>query len=140
MNTEKFVRVTMLFKKNPNMSDEKFNEYWTHIHGPLCIDWMKKYGILKCTQKHINKDGMQYLATTLPTWPLSTFDAIEDFYVRELKDFTDAILDDFYQRTLLPDAGVFADAASIFLSVGDDYIIIDDGKVVEQHERDYHCA
>ncbi|KAK6500988.1 hypothetical protein TWF506_003746 [Arthrobotrys conoides] len=138
MNTEKFVRITMLFKKNPNISFEKFHEYWAHIHGPMCVDWMKKYGILRWAQNHINKTGMEFVAKTLPSWPLTTFDAIEDFYVRDLKDFTDAISDDFYQTTLLPDAGVFADAASIFLAVGEDYLVIDDGKLVGDHERDYH--
>ncbi|KAK6517574.1 hypothetical protein TWF281_004224 [Arthrobotrys megalospora] len=140
MNTEKFVRVTMLFKKNPKMTDEKFKEYWAHIHGPLCIDWMEKYGIKRCVQKHVDKSGMQFIAKNLPDWPLSTFDGIEDFYVRDLKDFTDAILDDYYQKTLLPDAGVFADATSIFISVGQDFVLVDDGKIIGQHERDYHCA
>ncbi|KAK6346620.1 hypothetical protein TWF696_006740 [Orbilia brochopaga] len=140
MNTEKFIRVTMLFKKNPNFSDEKFHEYWAHTHGTLCIDWMKRYGIIRCNQGHVVKTGMQFVENKLPGWPTAQFDAIEDFYVRELKHFTDAILDDYYQKVLLPDAGVFADCASLLLLVSEDYILLDDDKVVEHHERSYHVS
>ncbi|KAJ6263438.1 hypothetical protein Dda_2001 [Drechslerella dactyloides] len=137
MSMEKLVRITIVFKKNPSLSDEQFHEYWAHTHAPLCTDWLRKFGIIKYTQHHLHKTGAEFIEKTLPGWPTASYDGIEDFYVRELKQFTDAILDDHYQKHLMPDGGVFADFASIFIVVGEDYVVIDDNDVVEKHERDY---
>ncbi|KAF3099027.1 hypothetical protein TWF569_009255 [Orbilia oligospora] len=140
MNTEKFIRVTMYFQKKPGMSDDEFNEYWSHIHGPLCIKWMQRYGVIRCAQKHINKPAMKFLKDNLPVFPLSKFDGIEDFYVRDIKDFTDALGDEEYKKILSPDAGKFIDTPSLFLSVGEDYVLIENGEVQQSHEHDYHSS
>ncbi|KAK6352003.1 hypothetical protein TWF718_005152 [Orbilia javanica] len=140
MDTEKFIRITLYVQKKPGMTDEKFNEYWAHIHGPLCLEWMKKYGIVKCAQKHINKTGTQFLKETLPFLPLSSVDGIEDFYVRDIKDFTDAFADEEYKKLLAPDAGEFIDAPNMFVSVGEDYVLIENGDIKKQHQRSYHCV
>ncbi|KAK6527430.1 hypothetical protein TWF694_004419 [Orbilia ellipsospora] len=137
MEIEKLVRITIIFKKNPDISDAQFHEYWAHTHAPLCTEWMKKHGIVKHTQYHLHKSGTDFISERLPGWPTAAYDGIEDFYVHKLEDFADALLDEYYQENLMPDGKVYADFASVFIVVGEDFVVIDDTKVVEQHERDY---
>ncbi|KAJ9608854.1 hypothetical protein H2200_006625 [Cladophialophora chaetospira] len=46
----KVLRVSMYLKKKPGLSQEEFNRYWSHVHGPLVRPLVEKYGILKYTQ------------------------------------------------------------------------------------------
>jgi hypothetical protein len=46
----KVMRVSMYLKKKAGMSQEEFNHYWSHVHGPLVRPLVEKYGILKYTQ------------------------------------------------------------------------------------------
>ncbi|KAF3910468.1 hypothetical protein ABW20_dc0108495 [Dactylellina cionopaga] len=129
MSSEKLTRVTMLFKKQPDITDEKFHEYWLETHAPMCIDWMKKYGILKYNQNHISKQGLTDIHSALG-WPTASYDGIADFYVRELKHFTDAVADDYYKTVLIPDGAIFADYSDFSLTVGEEYVCLDDLKPV----------
>ncbi|KAK6510266.1 hypothetical protein TWF481_004983 [Arthrobotrys musiformis] len=129
-----------MFKKKPGMSDEKFNEYWAHIHGPLCIELMQKYGIIRNAQLHVNNAKMQFIKEHTPAFQLSEWDGVEDFYVRDLKNFTDLLSDEEYKSILAPDAQRFVGGPEMALLVGEDYVLLDNGKVQEQHENNYHCS
>ncbi|EPS42287.1 hypothetical protein H072_3757 [Dactylellina haptotyla CBS 200.50] len=140
MNTEKLVRVTMLFKKNPDLTDAEFHQHWAHTHAPLCTEWMKKYGIIKYTQNHIAGDLVDGLRTAVSWAQTAPYNGIADFYVRDLKHFTDAVADEYYMRVLVPDGAVFGDMATGVLTVGEDYMVVDNNQIIQDHERDYYIS
>jgi hypothetical protein len=43
MSTENLIRVTVLAKRNPDLSE-------ANKHGPLITSWLQKYGVIKYTQ------------------------------------------------------------------------------------------
>ncbi|KAK6533660.1 hypothetical protein TWF694_002593 [Orbilia ellipsospora] len=137
MDTEKCIRVTMLFKKLSDLSYEQFHEHWAHTHAPLCTKWMQRYGIVKYTQNHIKKSLLKGLVDAVGWVKTADYDGIADFYVRDLESFTNAIADDYYINVLVPDAGLFSDMSNCLLTVGEDYLVVDDSKVIEKHQRDY---
>ena len=63
------------------------------------------------------------------------YDGMADFYVHKYEDFEAAFLDPEYQERIRPDELRFVDMDSIALTVGVEYIPVDDGKLVEKHER-----
>jgi hypothetical protein len=50
MSTGKPIRVTVLAKRNPKLSEAEFHAYWENKHGPLITSWLQKYGVMKYTQ------------------------------------------------------------------------------------------
>ena len=69
--------------------------------------------------------------------PLLKYDGMGDFWVRKYDDFEAAFLDPEYQEKIRPDELKLIDMDSIAVTVGVDYVAIDDGKVVEKHQRDF---
>jgi hypothetical protein len=50
MSTENLIRVTVLAKRNPDLSEAEFHAHWANKHGPLITSWLQKYGVIKYTQ------------------------------------------------------------------------------------------
>ena len=68
--------------------------------------------------------------------PLLEYDGMGDFWVHKYEDFEAAFLDAEYQEKIRPDALKLIDMDSIAVTVGVEYVVIDDGKVVDKHQRD----
>ena len=69
--------------------------------------------------------------------PMLDYDGMGDFYVHSYQDFEDAFLDPEYLETIRPDELKLIDMNSIRVTIGVEYIVIDQGKLVEKHERDF---
>lgn len=69
--------------------------------------------------------------------PLLQYDGLADFYVRKYEDFEAAFLDPEYEAKIRPDELKLIDMDSIAVTVGVEYVAIDDGKVVNDHCRSF---
>lgn len=69
--------------------------------------------------------------------PLLQYDGMGDFWVREYEDFEAAFLDPEYQEKIRPDELKLIDMDSIAVTVWVDYVAIDGGEVVKEHQREF---
>ena len=60
-----------------------------------------------------------------------------DFWVKKYEDFEAAFLDPYYQKVIQPDEKNLIDMDTISVTIGVEYIVIEDGKLVEEHSRDF---
>jgi hypothetical protein len=67
--------------------------------------------------------------------PTLQYDGMGDFWVRKYEDFEAAFLDPEYRAKIRPDELNLIDMDSITVTVGVELVVLDDGKVVEKHER-----
>lgn len=57
--------------------------------------------------------------------------------MRKYEDFENAFLDPEYQERIRPDELKLIDMDTIAVTVGVEYVAIDDGKVVQEHSRSF---
>ena len=69
--------------------------------------------------------------------PLLDYDGMADFYVRKYEDFENAFLDPEYQEKIRADELKLVDMDSIRVTIGVEYTMIDQGRLVEVHERKF---
>lgn len=69
--------------------------------------------------------------------PAMSYDGTADFWVRKYEDFENAFLDAEYLEKIKADEMIFIDVKSAVVTVGVEYLVIDDGKVVENHLRSF---
>lgn len=69
--------------------------------------------------------------------PMLGYDGMGDFWVRKYEDFEAAFLDPEYQEKIRPDELNLIDMDTIAVTVGVEFVAIDDGKVVESHQREF---
>lgn len=155
MNTEPLIRVTVCVNRKPGTTEEEFNKYWAYTHGPLATDWLLRYGIVRyvqvtfslftiCITSHIvqyhTTSDYRNLAKKMSEAvgrPTLQYDGMGDFWVHKYEDFEAAFLDPEYQEKIRPDELKLIDMETIAVAVGVEYVAIDDGKVVEQHQREF---
>ena len=69
--------------------------------------------------------------------PMLEYDGMGDFWVRKYEDFEAAFLDPFYQKTIQPDELKLIDPDATVVTIGVEYIVIEEGAKVETHTRDF---
>lgn len=69
--------------------------------------------------------------------PILDYDGSADFYVRKYEDFEAAFLDPEYKERIRPDEEKLIDMDAIAVTVGVEYVAIDDGKIMEHHLREF---
>jgi hypothetical protein len=47
---EKVYKLTIAAKRNPNLRETEFHDYWSNVHGPKAEAWMAKWGVLSYIQ------------------------------------------------------------------------------------------
>jgi hypothetical protein len=52
MSSDQLIRITVCAKRNPNLSEEEFNNHWANKHGPLITQWLRTHGCVKYVQVH----------------------------------------------------------------------------------------
>jgi hypothetical protein len=155
-STEPLIRISICVHRRPGISEDNFHSYWAHEHGPLAAEWLKRCGIVKYVQvclfnrryRDPTDDDCQYHTSTAHRdlakkmsdavgRPVLDWDGIADFYVRKYEDFEAAFLDSEYLERIRPDEVKLINMESIRLTVGVDYVCIDEGEIVEKHERNF---
>ncbi|KAJ4351920.1 uncharacterized protein N0V89_007264 [Didymosphaeria variabile] len=139
MSTEGLIRVTVLVNRRPGMSEDEFNRYWAYEHGPLATDWLRRSGIVRYVQYHTTSEhkalGKKMFEATGRS-PLS-YDGMGDFWVRKYEDFEAAFLDPYYQKVIQPDEKKLICMDTISVTIGVEYVVIDDGEIVQAHARSF---
>jgi hypothetical protein len=69
--------------------------------------------------------------------PVLDWDGIADFYVHKYEDFEAAFLDSEYRERIRPDELKLIDMETVRMTVGVDYVCIDEGHIQEKHERSF---
>ena len=67
--------------------------------------------------------------------PSHEFDGIADFYVKDLKQFTDAFEDDYFRDVVAPDELMFVDVEKTSTTIGYEYIVLENAEKVQSHAR-----
>jgi hypothetical protein len=67
--------------------------------------------------------------------PMFGFDGSADFYVKKYEDFESCFLDPYYEKVIKPDEQKLIDMETIAVTIGYEYIMIEDGKEFTAHER-----
>ena len=67
--------------------------------------------------------------------PMLSFDGISDAYVRDFKTFEDAFKDPEYLDKIRADELAFIDVENIQMTIGQDWLVVADGKKVTEHAR-----
>ncbi|KAJ6259247.1 hypothetical protein Dda_6146 [Drechslerella dactyloides] len=94
--------------------------------------------ILNGADNHINKNLNESLTKAIPFASIVEYDGVADFYVRKLDDWTRAVMEDkYYMDELVPDALIFGDFAGARVTVGEEYVVIDDGRIIQEHVHQY---
>ena len=154
-STEPLIRISICIHRRAGISEEAFHQYWAHEHGPLAAEWLKRCGGVKYVQvrkticqveQDSNPDEMlkyhtssehRNLAKKMADAvgrPVMDWDGIADFYVRKYEDFEDAFLDSEYQERIRPDELKLIDMDTVRMTVGVDYVCINEGEIVESEE------
>ncbi|KAF2635235.1 hypothetical protein P280DRAFT_536532 [Massarina eburnea CBS 473.64] len=139
MSTESLIRVTVCVNRKPGTTEEQFSKYWANNHGPLAIDWLQRNGIVKYVQYHTTS---QYKALGQKMYdatgraPLS-YDGMGDFWVRKYEDFEAAFLDPYYLSSIQPDEKKLICMNTISVTIGVENIVLEEGKKVENHAREF---
>jgi hypothetical protein len=65
------------------------------------------------------------------------YDGMGDFWVKKYEDFEAAFLDPHYLKVIQPDEKNLIDMDTISVTIGAEYVVIDDGKIVKEHAREF---
>ncbi|KAK3684438.1 hypothetical protein LTR37_020278 [Vermiconidia calcicola] len=126
----KVVKATILVKKKPGMSDEDFIEHYNHKHAQMAAPVLEKHNVITysltyCLQRDrtIISDMLHGKANMLD------YDAICTFVFKDYKDFARFMYDPA-SKALTPDHENFMVEEEMRMMVGDEYMVIEDGRRV----------
>ncbi|KAK0264917.1 hypothetical protein B0A54_16161 [Friedmanniomyces endolithicus] len=126
----KVVKATILVKKKPGMTDEDFIQHYNHKHAQMAAPVLERHNVITysltyCLQRDrtILGDMLRGKANMLD------YDAICTFVFRDYKDFARFMYDPG-SKALTPDHENFMVEEEMKMMVGDEYMVIDDGKRV----------
>ncbi|OAL38568.1 hypothetical protein AYO20_02218 [Fonsecaea nubica] len=140
---QKVLRVSMYLKRNPSLTEDEFNHYWSHVHGPLVRPLVEKYGILKYTQYHTSSAVQQ---STMAAWPeltaldVTPYDGVAEFLVRDNVEGIKRSRDDpFFVEKVRPDEEKFFDVKGMAWTIGWEEVYVLDGRIVSDEEAWRHA-
>ncbi|KIX98399.1 uncharacterized protein Z520_05700 [Fonsecaea multimorphosa CBS 102226] len=134
---QKVMRVCMYLKRKPGLTEEEFNHYWSHVHGPLVRPLVEKYGILKYTQYHTSSNVQQ---STMEAWPelkaldVTPYDGVAEFLVKDIEGIKKSRDDPLFHEKIRPDEENFFDVKGMAWTIGWEEVYVLDGKIVPDSE------
>ncbi|KAF2399758.1 hypothetical protein EJ06DRAFT_556880 [Trichodelitschia bisporula] len=134
-------RVSIYYKRLPNLTEEAFLDHWHKIHGPLCAPWLVKYGVADYQQFHTpSLQRAEFAADSNRTFSAPVpFDGEAAFLVADWRRFMSGFNDPYYMDVIRPDEEKFADekdalgigqSALVMALVTRPNYIVKDGKIV----------
>ncbi|KAH9215403.1 EthD domain-containing protein [Leptodontidium sp. 2 PMI_412] len=126
------LKLTIMQRRNPNLTEEEFHAHWTTKHASLASAWLRRNGIIGYTQHHIPKSTRDLAAGVAKEfgWTLSDYDGHVEFMLRSVEDLKKAVEDPEYPEKVLPDEQRFMDQSNSLVTVGWEEVYVKDGKVV----------
>jgi hypothetical protein len=113
--SETVYRITVFFKRRPDLTPEQFYTHWYTVHGPLVIPWALKYGVLEYTQFH-TPSQLRALVTAGLASEFSgslDFDGAADWYTNSYERYLAAFNDEYYRTVIEPDEWNFVDKGDL---------------------------
>ncbi|KIW99161.1 uncharacterized protein Z519_00824 [Cladophialophora bantiana CBS 173.52] len=138
----KVLRVSMYLKRKPGLTEEQFNHYWSHVHGPLVRPLVEKYGILKYTQYHTSSTVQE---ATMDAWPelkaldVTPYDGVAEFIVKDIDGIKKSRDDPFFIQRVRPDEENFFDVKGMAWTIGWEEVYVRGGKIVPDSEARQHA-
>ncbi|KAJ6576411.1 EthD domain-containing protein [Mycena vulgaris] len=115
------IRVTVLIRRRPDLTQEQFLQHWTTEHVQIFSNVKKvQEKVIRYNQFHILKPESDQLAAA--GFPVPKYDAAAEFIVEKLDDLMELLQDQEYQQKVTADESNFLDHSSIQVLVGEDHI------------------
>ena len=128
----KVTKVTVLIKKKPGMSDLAFINHYNHVHAKMAAPVLLKHNVITYSLSyHLQKDRTTMADMLHNNAPLSEFDAICTFVFGNYRDFAKFMYDPA-SKALTGDHDNFMVEDEMKMLVGDEYMVIEEGKMVER--------
>ncbi|KAK0287320.1 hypothetical protein LTR35_002815 [Friedmanniomyces endolithicus] len=126
----KVVKATILVKKKPGMSDKDFIQHYNHKHAQMAAPVLEKHNVITYSLTYCLQRDRTILGDMLRGQAnMLDYDAICTFVFRDYKDFARFMYDPG-SKALTPDHENFMVEEEMKMMVGDEYMVIDDGKRV----------
>ncbi|KAK4501264.1 hypothetical protein PRZ48_007071 [Zasmidium cellare] len=126
----KVVKATILVKKKPGMSDEDFIQHYNHKHAQMAAPVLEKHNVITYSLTYCLDRDRKIMADMLHGQAqMLDYDAICTFVFKDYKDFARFMYDPG-SKALTPDHDNFMVESEMKMMVGDEYMVIDEGKRV----------
>ncbi|KAL2072670.1 hypothetical protein VTL71DRAFT_12013 [Oculimacula yallundae] len=129
---ERVLKLTIMQRRNPTLTEDEFHAHWTQKHAPLASAWLQRNGIIGYTQYHTPKSTRDLVAGVAKEfgWKVADYDGHVEFMVKNIEDLKRAVQDPEYPERVLPDEMRFMDQKNSVVTVGWEEVYVKDGKVV----------
>ncbi|KAK1811868.1 hypothetical protein LTR12_013766 [Friedmanniomyces endolithicus] len=126
----KVVKATILVKKKPGMSDEDFIQHYNHKHAQMAAPVLERHNVITYSLTYCLQRDRTILGDMLRGQAnMLDYDAICTFVFRDYKDFARFMYDPG-SKALTPDHENFMVEEEMKMMVGDEYMVIDEGRRV----------
>ncbi|KAF8242228.1 hypothetical protein K440DRAFT_664883 [Wilcoxina mikolae CBS 423.85] len=132
---EKIYKLTIAAKRNPNLSETEFHDYWSNVHGPKAAAWMARWGVLSYVQYHTKTEDK---AQVVPFgMQVIEWDGTAEVLVRDISTFAVALQDPEYIEHLAPEEEFLFDKrpGGMAVTIGTVDVYLRDGKVLDIPKR-----
>ncbi|KAK0663067.1 hypothetical protein DIS24_g1314 [Lasiodiplodia hormozganensis] len=128
----KVTKATILVKKKDGISDQAFVEHYTRHHAAMAAEVLLKHKIITYSLTfHLKHDRTVTQDIMKGKAQLLDYDAICTFVFPDYLSFA-KFMYDREGHALSSDHDNFMDESQMKMMVGDEYMVIDDGKKVEK--------
>jgi len=127
------LRATFLLTKKEGITDEEFKRYYLEVHAPMGLEMMKRHGVISYTHQYLSASSKADLASALGrSAPHIPYDAVTTITFPSLEAFKAFLADPENLGKLREDSKNYANPAGpVQIGWGEEWVVIDDGKVVE---------
>ncbi|KAL6710597.1 hypothetical protein ACN47E_008645 [Coniothyrium glycines] len=133
MATEGYVHVVVFANRNPKIDEQEFNHHWQNEHSTICAPWLRRHSVVNYSQHHTTSAWKDRAKNT--GLPIVSYDGMAHFWYKTFEDFERAYEDQYYKDVVRKDEEYLFDLNSISITIGVDYCVIEDAKVVEEHQK-----
>ncbi|KAF2140294.1 uncharacterized protein K452DRAFT_230620 [Aplosporella prunicola CBS 121167] len=128
----KVTKATIMVKKKQGVSDADFVAHYNHKHAEMAAPVLQKHGILSYSLTyHLQRDRTIVQDILKGKAQLLDYDAICTFVFPDYLSFA-KFLCDKDSKALTTDHDNFMDESQMKMMVGDEYVVIEDGKKVDK--------
>ncbi|KAK5013596.1 hypothetical protein LTR16_005505 [Cryomyces antarcticus] len=126
----KVVKATIMIKKKEGMSDADFIKHYNHVHAQMAAPVLEKHGVITYSLTyHLQRDRTILQDMLHGKAQLLPYDAICTFVFPDYKCFAKFMYDPD-SKALTTDHDNFMVESQMKMMVGDEYMVIEDGKRV----------
>ncbi|RSL65889.1 hypothetical protein CEP54_004027 [Fusarium duplospermum] len=134
MPFSKVYRATVFAKRKDGVSQEEFSRRFAR-HGTLAGPVIKKHNGIAYVQHHVSDAYAEEFKEKIgpemvPFFNFTQADGINTLIFPTMDDLVGFFKDPAHEETLNADVAEFADPTSVTFAVGDENVVIEDGKLL----------